>query len=109
MGGIRENRELLPVRPRGGERLDDHRSVRASGGNVGHAARNRPRLTATEGAALARDLEVQRALDDEPELLVRMLMLRDGRAGCELDESERLLLAVDPPDDNTGRNLTCRR
>ena len=50
---------------------------------------------ARELARLLADPEAERALDQDPDLLVGVAVLGDGRARLELDQRQGQLLAVD--------------
>ncbi len=57
--------------------------------------RDAPRAAGPEFALLVADTEAHRPADDDPELLVRVLVLADDAVGLEFDDSERALLAID--------------
>jgi hypothetical protein len=56
-----------------------------------------PRPARSQLLPFVRDPEVNRAAEDDAELLVRVAVLGDDRAGIELDDAQRQLLAVERP------------
>jgi hypothetical protein len=67
---------------------------------VRHVGRDRPGLPGPEHPRLVSDAEGQRAGDDDPELLVLVLVFGNDRVWVELDDGERLPLAVHRARDN---------
>jgi len=83
---------------------------------VRHVRRDAPRAAGSQLALLVGDAEPHRAAQHDPELLVRVLMLRHVRARVELDDGKRELRAVDaarrdavPDGDRPEAREVCQR
>jgi hypothetical protein len=99
----------VEVAPRRREDVDDDRTLGSGNGLVRSARRNAPRCAGAQLAALLSDPELQRAAQENPELLVLVAVLTNDRAGVEFDDRQGDPLPVngagdDPVPDLLGRD-----